>query len=268
MGNELLLSSGEIRQLCAAMGVAPPFLLSRSVGGAVRSGSADVRQLPPEIGASLRVLAEPDVVVTVHARMAGSARYVLVATRGSRAALHQPLPGDLHRIGAVDPREVPSLALDTAGLADRPSAGAIRFTVAAADLRVASERARLGRVDDAAVALRGAGVTDADAAARFASALGRANGVASVTVLRWRTAARADGVTVGWLDCGAAGLWRIDGPNLATGSDAGGLTQAAWYDTAATVSAVTAGEVRALVTAGIGASCGAQTGLGRSSEAR
>ena len=268
MGNELLLSSGEIGELCAAMGCGPPFLLSRSVAGRVRAARREVREVPSAIRGSLRVLAEPDVAVTVHARVAGAARYVFIATRGSEAALHQPLPGDLHRIGVVDPGGVPSLALDTAGLDDRPSAGAIRFTVAAADLRVASDRARVGRIEDAAMALRGAGVTAVEAAARFASALGRVEAVASVTILRWRTPARADGVTVGWLDSGAGGLWRIEGPNLATGSDAGGLAPGAWYDTPATVSAVTADEVRALVTAGIGAACEAETGLGRSSEAR
>jgi hypothetical protein len=268
MGNELLLSSGEIRELCAAMAFGPPFLLSRSVGGVVRSDGGEVREVPSEIRGSLRVLAEPDVAVTVHARVAGAAKYVFIATRGPEAALHQPLPGDLHRIGVVDPSEVPSLALETAGLGDRASAGAVRFTVAAADLRVASERARLGRLDDAAMALRGAGVTDGEAAARFASGLGRVEAVASVTALRWRTPARADGVTVGWLDCGADGLWRIEGPNLATGSDAGGLTPGAWYHTPATVSAVSADELRALVTAGIAAPCEDETGLGRSSEAR
>jgi hypothetical protein len=272
MGTELLLSSSEVLRACVAIGVAPPLLLARSAGrdatGAAASSLDVGPAVPAEIQASLRVLGEPDVVVMVQARVAGAARYVVLGMRGPDAALHQPIPGDLHRIGSLDPDEVPAVAAGTAGLADRPYPGDVRLTVAAADLRVAAERASRGRVDEAAMALRGAGGAKPDAAAVLASALGAVDGVASVTILCRRTSTRTDGLTLGWLDCGAGGLWRIEGPNLATGSDPGGVTPATWYETPATVSAVTADELNDGIRAGVADACGAETALGRSSQVR
>src|SRR3974390_362880 len=114
---EVLLATGEIAALCDVLGVALPLMLPRSPGQRADAADLEGRGLmvpgAPWQGA-LAVLADPDVVVTVHRRGGEGARYVLFAASTAppmRAALHQPLPGDLHRIAAIDVPEVPVLAV-------------------------------------------------------------------------------------------------------------------------------------------------------------
>jgi hypothetical protein len=266
---EVLLATGEIAALCDVLDVAPPLMLPRSPGQRADAASLESRGLLATGApwhAALAVLADPDVVVTVHRRGGEGARYVLLAASTAppmRAALHQPLTGDLHRIAALDVLEVPELAVAVAGLTERPDAGDTRLTMTAADFRAARDRASAGDADGAVAVLRGAGAPTTHAH-RFGAALQSVDGAASVTVLERSGGTRVVGVAVGWLDAGEHGLWQVDGANVGAGPDASAVTTADWYRAPVVVTAVTAHDVRAQVLEAFTTSCGGQDGLGRS----
>jgi hypothetical protein len=179
------------------------------------------------------------------------------------AALHQPLPGGLHRLAAVVPAEIVDLALGTAGLAERPHPGDARVTVTAGDFRAARERASAKGAGAAVAALRGGGAP-ARQGELLAAALVSVSGAASVTVLQGYGSTRVEGATTGWLDAGARGLWQVEGANVGAGSDASAVGTAEWYQAPVAVAAVSAGDLRAQVVAAWSAACGRGVGLGRS----
>jgi hypothetical protein len=278
MGKEVLLSSGEIGELAAFAGVPPPLLLA---GSSLHEPDALTRLRERQLVAYeagqlqvvswledvLRVLGHPEVAATVHVRGHVDRRYSFFGIRGLGGAIHQPLPGGLHRLGSLIAGEVVECAIAATGLVGGHPAPAVAFTVTAGDLDIAWDRAARGLADDAVAALRGGGATAAHARA-FAAALAACQSVASVTVVGGLGGGRIVGATVGWLDGSSSGLWRIEGPNLAVGPDASGLSRRDWYDTAVGVQATTAAELRGAITAGFSCACAADGGLRRSGQSQ
>jgi hypothetical protein len=242
MRHDLALSSPELRGACAAAGVPPPLLVP--VNGpvtAMPSPAGDELEL-------LRVLGEPAVTVVAHRQDAAGAE--VAATCGSvrAAGMHRPRPGDVHLLVSIDPSDVLLAAVHWSGLTERPLAVAPDFELVAADLEAASRHA--DELDERRMigALRAGGA--AGAAKTFGTALLNRRGAGSLTLLHRPGTGGLAGVTLGWMDAGEHGLWRMTGPNLGMGADAGNLTTRDRYAVRLRIAPVTAAALLAEMAAG------------------
>ncbi len=240
--HELAFSSAELRGVCVAAGVPPPVLLP---------ASGPVTTMPMPQGDALelvRVLGEPTVTVLAHRQDADGSEVSAICGSGTAAGQHRPRPGDVHLLVSIDPSDLLRTAVRRSGLTDRPLAAATELDLVAADLEAASRHAAEGDERRMIAALRAGGA--GGAAEAFGAALLDRRGAGSLTVLHRPRTGQLAGTTVGWMDAGDHGLWRITGPNLGMGADASNLTNRDRYTVRLRIASVTAAELIAEIAAG------------------
>ena len=240
--HELALSSPELRGLCAAAGVPPPLLVP-ATGPVTTMATPEGDELE-----LLRVLGDPVVTVVAHRQDAGGSEVAATCGSVSAGGLHRPRPGDVHLLASIDPSDVLVTAVRWSGLTERPLAVAPEFQLVAADLEAASRHA--DELDERRMigALRAGGA--AGAAEVFGTALLHRRGAGSLTLLHRPPSGGLAGVTLGWMDAGEHGLWRMTGPNLGMGADASNLTSRDRYGVQLHIAPVTAAALVAEMAAG------------------
>jgi len=241
--HELVLSSAELRGACAAAGVPPPLLLPPA-GPTV--------SMPAPTGDELElltVLGEPTVTILAHRQDATGSQVAAAAASSSAGGFHRPRPGDVHLLRSIDPSDLVMTAVRSSGLTARPPAASIELELAAADLEAATRHADALDRAPVVAALRAGGA--GGGAEQFGDALLARQGAGSLTLLYRPRTGQLGGVTVGWMDAGDHGLWRITGPNLGMGADAGNLTSRDRYGVRLHIAPTTAAELIAEITAGL-----------------
>jgi hypothetical protein len=233
---EALLTSSQLAELCWQLGVPLPTGVRRP--RARRPTDPPVDEPPVALLAGLSVLADPACLVTLYRHDRSGLDMINIAADHQLAVIHGPLPSGLHRLAGINRSEVLAAVRSLVALEDRPLIGPGEMRPSAADLQIATARAQEGDSAGATSALRASGAPR-DLADAFVAALIRPVAVGSATIVHRVAPARVAGATVGWLDGGAAGLWRIDPPDLGVAGDPGGLGPADLYRIRAPVAPTT-----------------------------